>query len=118
MNIKEKQLEKNENLNEEPLKKNLIVTPSKEFMITDKKENKKNSILGSLLFILITILVLSIGIFTVYNFLNTNIVSGVSIKGIDVSNMSKSDARYQVDNYINGLMPEEIRRMLCLEIVN
>ena len=72
MNIKEKQLEKNENLNEEPLKENLIVTPSQEFIITNEKENKKNSILGSLLFILITILVLCIGIFTVYNFLNTN----------------------------------------------
>ena len=109
MNIKEKQLEKNENLNKEPVKENLIVTPSKEFITTNEKENKKNSILGSLLFILITILILGVGIFTAYNFLNTNIISGVSIKGIDVSNMSKSDARYQVDNYINGILPEEIK---------
>lgn len=107
MNITEKQLEKNENLKEEPLKEDLIVTPSKKFITTSKKESK--NILGTLLFIFITILVFSISIFTIYNFLNTNIVSGVSIKGIDVSNMSKSDARYQVDNYINSLMPEEIK---------
>ena len=30
------------------------------------------------------------------------------IKGIDVSNMSKSDAKYQLDNYIKDSLPEEI----------
>ena len=108
MNIKEKQLEKNENLTnnlEENEKEDSLVNTPQEFV----KTNKKTSILTSLIFILITILLLSLIIFTAYNFLNTNIISGVSIKGIDVSNMSKSDARYEVDNYINSLLPEEIK---------
>ena len=112
MNIKEKQLEKNEssfNNLEQNVKEDLLTSPTQEFMVTNQKENKKNSILSSLIFILITILILSLGIFTAYNFINTNIISGVSIKGIDVSNMSKSDARYEVDNYIAGMLPEEIR---------
>lgn len=100
MNVKEKQLEKNENL---------VCTQPQEFGPIIEKENKKNSILGSLFFVLISILVLALGIFTIYNCLNNNIISGVSIKGIDVSNLSKSDARYQVDSYINGILPEEIK---------
>lgn len=112
MNVKEKQLEKSENLInnlEKNLKEDLETIPSQDFVTTSEKENKKNSILSSLIFILVTILILALGIFTAYNFFNTNIISGVSIKGIDVSNMSKSDARYEVDNYINSLLPEEIR---------
>ena len=113
MNVKEKQLEKNENLNKQPLeadiKEDLVTTSSKDFVITNEKVNKKSSIFTTLIFIFISILVISFGIFTAYNFLNTNIVSGVSIKSIDVSNMSKSDARYQVDNYINEILPEEIK---------
>ena len=40
---------------------------------------------------------------------NHNIVSGVHIKGLDVSNLSKSDAKYQVENYINQNLPTEIK---------
>lgn len=113
MNVKEKQLEKNDNLNKQSLKENitqdLTITSSKEFITTNEKRNKKGSIFTTLIFMFISILVISFGIFTAYNFLNTNIISGVSIKGIEVSNMSKSDARYQVDNYINEILPEEIK---------
>ncbi len=54
------------------------------------------------------ILILIIG-FTTYNFLNTKIISGVYIKGIDVSNLSKSDAKYQIDNLISQNLPDEIQ---------
>ena len=40
---------------------------------------------------------------------NQNIVSGVSIKGVDVSNMSKSDAKYKLDNYLSEVLPQEIK---------
>ena len=40
---------------------------------------------------------------------NTNIVSGIQIQGLDVSGMSKSDAKYQLDNYITKKLPEEIK---------
>ena len=107
MNIKEKNESITNNL-EENLKGDFIVNTSQKFIETTGKENRKNSIITSLIFILIAILIFGLIIFTAYNFLNTNIISGVSIKGIDVSNMSKSDARYEVDNYINSLLPEEI----------
>ena len=54
------------------------------------------------------ILILVIG-FTTYNFFNTKIVSGVYIKGIDVSNLSKSDAKYQIDNLVSQNLPDEIK---------
>ena len=54
------------------------------------------------------ILVVIIG-FTAYNFFNTKIVSGVYIKGIDVSNLSKSDAKYQIDNLVSQNLPDEIQ---------
>lgn len=109
MNIKEKHIEKNENLtNNIEENEDLLVNAPQEFIKINEKENKNNSIVTSLIFIVIAILIFGLIIFTAYNFLNTNIISGVSIKGIDVSNMSKSDARYEVDNYINSLLPEEI----------
>lgn len=112
MNVTEKQLEKNENLNndlEKNKNENLASTQPQEFEPIIEKEYKKNSVLSSLVFVLISILVLALGIFTIYNCLNNNIISGVSIKGIDVSNLSKSDARYQIDTYIESILPEEIK---------
>lgn len=84
--------------------------PIQEFKPVENEKKKRSalSIFGILIFIIITILVIAFLIFTGYNALNQNIVSGVHIKGIDVSNMSKSDAKYQVENYINSSLPEEI----------
>jgi len=72
---------------------------------------KQNKISISLLLIIIfiTLLIVCFAILTVYNFFNTNIISGVHIKGIDVSNMSRSDAKYQLDKYIESNLPEEIK---------
>lgn len=67
------------------------------------------SILKMLIIICIIVFVVLFLILTFYNMVNTNIISGVSIKGIDVSNMSKSDAKYQLDNYIAESLPEEIK---------
>lgn len=95
-------------------KEELIVATSKEFIPIEneetKTENKKKLSIFSLIFILIIcILLLSFVIFTAYNVFNTNIISGVHIKGIDVSNMSTSDAKYQLDNYLKNKLPEEIK---------
>ena len=59
--------------------------------------------------ILIIIILLILIVFTGYNMFNQNIVSGVSIKGVDVSNMSKSDAKYKLDNYLSEVLPQEIK---------
>ena len=75
----------------------------------DKKQNDDKISIPSLIFtIVLTLIILGFAIFTIYNALNSNIISGVSIKGVDVSNMSKSDAKYQLDNYLSNTLPEEI----------
>lgn len=113
MNVKEK----NENLittknNENDKNTSIIVTSSQNDFIEIKKNkiNKKEifSIFKLLIIISIVIVVTLFLILTFYNMINTNIISGVYIKGIDVSNMSKSDAKYQLDNYIKDSLPEEI----------
>lgn len=121
----EKNLKKEENLKIEeknddaiqevtPIKKDINQTsnsseePIQEFAPVEKEKRSPLSILGILIFIIITILVIAFIIFTGYNALNQNIVEGVHIKDIDVSNMSKSDAKYQLENYIANTLPEEI----------
>ena len=75
--------------------------------ITSKLSKKTKKIIKISVAILLALLVF-IMIFIIYNTLNTNIFSGISVKGLDVSNLSKSDAKYQVDNYINQSLPDEI----------
>ena len=65
-------------------------------------------IFGILVFIAIIILIIAFGIFTVYNANNDNIVSGVSIKSVDVSNLSKNQAKEKISSYINENLPENI----------
>ncbi len=74
-----------------------------------KKERKGLKIFGILVLILILILVISFSVLTAYNLLRQNIIAGVSIKGIDVSNTSPSDARYKLDNYISSTLPTELK---------
>ncbi len=60
--------------------------------------------------ILVFIILLSIAffIFTFLNSKNENIISGVSIKGIDVSNLSVEESKETLQNYINENLPENI----------
>lgn len=94
------QPEKNENITE-----NLGTT----FIPIKKKSSNIMSIFVLLIFIFILVLLLIFSIFTIYNTLNPNIISGVFIKGLDVSGLSPSDAKYQLDNYLSDKLPEEIK---------
>lgn len=96
---------------EENQEKNLITTNEvqNEFIPVKKKPTDVLSIFTLLVVLFITILLVIFSIFTIYNVFNTNIISGVSIKGIDVSGLSPSDAKYQVDNYVKANLPEEIK---------
>lgn len=100
-------------LNENKLETGLIEEPIKDFVeIKNKKSKKPKSvftIFSILIGIIIIILLLAVLIFTGYNAINQNIISGVHILGLDVSNMSKSDARYQLDNLISNKLPQEIK---------
>ncbi len=58
--------------------------------------------------IAIILLIITFGIFTVYNANNHNIVSGVYIKNVDVSNLSKNEAKEKISSYINENLPENI----------
>lgn len=79
--------------------------------ITEKNgQNEKSvfSIFKILLIILFVIIIVLFLILTCYNMLNSNIISGVHIKGYNVSHLSKSDAKYQLEKYVEQNLPEEI----------
>ena len=122
MEVKEKN--KNSTIAKDSTNKNLIKTDdnSKQIsknskidnenfvIINDPKFGKKDalSILKIVIVTFITIFITLFLVFSIYNILNQNIIAGVCIKGIDVSNLSTSDAKYQVDKYIETHIPEEI----------
>ena len=89
----------------------LIEKPEQAFVPVQEPPKKKSilSIFSLLVGILVIIILTSVLIFTGYNIFNQNIVSGVSVKGIDISNMSKSDAKYKLDNQLAEILPEEIK---------
>ncbi len=70
-------------------------------------ENTSHKSSNFLIFFII-FLIFFILSYVVYSALNTNIIRGVSILGVDVSNSSKSDASYQLDNYIKSNLPDEL----------
>ena len=65
-------------------------------------------IFGICMLVLIIILCIAFLIFTFVNNQNQNIISGVSIKGINVSNLSTEEAKETIQNYINENLPENI----------
>lgn len=97
-NSKENQNIKSETINETSL----------QFTPTKSKSTDIWSIFTLLIVLFITFFLIIFSIFTIYNMFNTNIIHGVYIKDIDVSGLSPSDAKYQLDNYLNAQLPEEI----------
>lgn len=79
------------------------------FTAVKTEEKKHHHVLRNTLFTIIGIILLIFAIFTIYNMFNPNIISGVTIKGLDVSGLSKSDAKYQLDNYLANSLPTEIK---------
>lgn len=94
-NTKEQELEVEKNTsNYEPMK---------------KSPTDVLSLFTLLLVLFIVLILIGFTIFTIFNVFNTNIIHGIHIKGVDVSGLSPSDAKYQLDNYLNGKLPEEIK---------
>lgn len=107
------EIKKDENQNEES-KNEIDDTNNTDNNFNVVKEKPKNKskvkhIIKIILLSLIAILILGFGIFTIYNMFNTNIIYGVYIKDMNVSGMSKSDAKYQLENYLADKLPEEIK---------
>ncbi len=82
---------------------------SHEFLPVKKQSANVISLFSLFVILLIVLLLVAFSIFTIFNVFNTNIITGISIKGIDVSGLSKSDAKYKIDNFIQDNLPDEIR---------
>ena len=91
------------------IKENKIFKPLEP---SEYKEQSKNDILvifGILTFIFIIILLIIYCTFTLINTKSSDIANGVYIKGINVSGLSKEEAKQKISNYINSSIPEEIK---------
>ena len=84
-------------------------TPNEFHTIEPQKNNLSTlGILGIIGIILIIIVAICFSIFTIFNNNNENIVTGISIKNIDVSGLSKTQAKEKVENYKKEKLPENI----------
>lgn len=81
---------------------------SESFTISTKKSFSFFRILCFIFIVIIIIAGIAFSIFTIHNNTNKYIVSGVSIKGIDVSYLSKTQAKEKLENYINENLPESV----------
>ena len=65
-------------------------------------------IIGISILIFIVLLCIAFLVFTFINNQNRNIISGISIKGVDVSDLSTEEAKETIQSYINENLPENI----------
>ena len=106
----EKDKDKNKEIkNEKPINENNIDTNSNvlETETTGKALNVV-SIFGILLAVFLVIILTIFFIFSIIMNSNTNIFSGVYVKGVDVSNMAPEDAKHKINAYVKNNLPEEI----------
>lgn len=79
-------------------------------MIDKRKKNKKRYIiLGSIIGVLLVIALFVSTIFAFVNINNDKIVSGVSISGIDMSGLSKDEAKAKLEEIYNKKEEKEIK---------
>ncbi len=112
--IKEKEKEK-ENTTEmqvvENVEKSPTVVNNENDILKQEHHNKRLhtlSIFGILFACLMLIILIIFFIFSFSISSNTNIFSGIHIKNVDVSNLSKEDALNKMNTYIETSLPEEI----------
>ena len=123
MNTKNIELEKNTSTNQTANiainSENIntkIPNTQKEFHPVENYHPTKNksisieiaSLFGILVFVFIILLCITFLIFSFVNSQHETILSGLYIKGIDVSNLSIDEAKEKVQNYINENLPENI----------
>ena len=93
----------------EPNKTQTSYTPNEFHTISPQKATLSTlGILGIIGIILLIIVAICFSIFTIFNNTNENIVSGISINGIDVSGLSKIQAKEKLESYIQENLPENI----------
>ena len=80
----------------------------KELNVYEEKHTSILKIFLILFSIFVLTLIIIISVFTYLNFKNTNIISGIYIKGIDVSGLTKEEAIEKLNIELNSNIPEEI----------
>ena len=80
----------------------------KEMNKTDKDKKKCRKKLAIIIIIFATIILFTSTIFALVNINNDKIISGVTIKGIEVSGLSKDEAKTKLETIYNEKMSKEI----------
>ena len=99
-NLKTKELEKNEKITEENQKE--------ESVKKTEKNTKKNVLIASAVILIILVLLALSVVFAIMNINNNNIVKGVKIEGIDVSGLSREDAKSKIESIYQDKKGKEI----------
>ena len=99
-NLKTKELEKNEKITEENQKE--------ESVKKTVKNTKKNVLIASAVILIILVLLALSVVFAIMNINNNNIVKGVKIEGIDVSGLSREDAKSKIESIYQDKKEKEI----------
>ncbi len=99
-NLKTKELEKNEKITEENQKE--------ESVKKTVKNTKKNVLITSAVILIILVLLALSVVFAIMNINNNNIVKGVKIEGIDVSGLSREDAKSKIESIYQDKKEKEI----------
>ena len=97
---------------EKKAKNDTVVDKKKEETAEVNKENKKQhkKIVLVIALVIIGLMILSIcTVFAVLNYNNTKIIKGISINGIDVSNLTVEEAKQKLNNAINQEQTKNIK---------
>lgn len=112
MEVKEKEELINTNTANTIEKDNEVKNPETFEIINDNESTKHSDVLtifGILTLIFVILLSITFFTFTLINTQNDKITKGVYIMNIDVSNLTKEEAKQKVTDYINSSLPEEIK---------
>ena len=103
---KEKEKQKSE------LEEKSLVKPKDNQLDYIKDSRKKDKKIGKFLFVLIILLLICLGFstgFAIFNLGNTNILSKITIKDIDVSKLSQNEARNTLNETLQGQLNFNIK---------
>lgn len=108
---KQKELKKDAKKEQEKKEKE-NTTEFKPIENTEEAKTNKSDVLiifGILLAIVILLVAVVYGTFSIMTEKSTTIAKGVYIKNIDVSGLTKEQAKEKINNYISSVIPEEIK---------
>ena len=108
---KQKELKKDAKKEHEKIEKE-NTTEFKPIENTEEAKTNKSDVLvifGILLAIVILLVTVVYGTFSIMTEKSTTIAKGVYIKNIDVSGLTREQAKEKINNYISSVIPEEIK---------